>query len=152
MSVWVLDSFVFKFSVKFAGYVPWFIRLVMALALITIGVTIGYLAEKVLFHQKQDRASVIDTGILAHVRHPLYLGGLLVYLGFVLGTFSILSLITYIFVFVVYDYLATFEEKDLERVFGEDYAQYKRRVPKWIPLSLVTCAKCNTSFFSKAST
>ncbi len=133
MSIWVLDSFVFKFSVKFASYVPWFIRLVVTLTLITIGVAMGYLAEKILFHQKQDRPSVIDTGILTHVRHPLYLGGLLVYLGFVIATFSLLSLTTYIFVFVVYDYLATFEEKDLERVFGQAYVEYKRRVPKWIP-------------------
>jgi len=133
MSIWILDSFVFKFSVKFAGYVPWSVRLILSLALITIGVTMGYLAEKVLFRQKQDSPHVIDTGVLAHVRHPLYLGGLLVYFGFVIGTLSILSLITYMFVFVVYDYLATFEEENLERVFGQDYVEYKRRVPKWIP-------------------
>ena len=128
-----MDSFVFKFSVKFASYVPWFIRLAVTLTLITIGVAMGYLAERMLFHQKQNRPCVIDTGILIHVRHPLYLGGLLVYLGFVIATFSLLSLTTYIFVFVVYDYLATFEEKDLERVFGQAYVEYKRRVPKWIP-------------------
>jgi len=133
MSMWILDSFVFKFSVKFADHVPMVVRLIAALALITIGVTIGYRAEKVLFHQKQDSPCVIETGVLAHVRHPLYLGGLLVYFGFVIGTFSILSLLTYMFVFVVYNYLATYEEKDLERIFGQAYVEYKRRVPKWIP-------------------
>jgi protein-S-isoprenylcysteine O-methyltransferase Ste14 len=133
MSVWILDSFVFKLSMKFANHVPWFIRIALALILIAIGVTMGYLAQKVLFHQEHDTPSVIDIGVYAHVRHPLYLAGLLVYLGFVLGTFSILSLITYIFVFLVYDYLATFEEKDLERVLGQAYVEYKRKIPKWIP-------------------
>ncbi len=127
----VLDSFVFKFSVGITGYVSLWIRLIMVLALILIGITIMRSAEKMLFHETQ--SSVIDRGLFAYVRHPLYLGILLIYLGFVLGSFSILSFVTYIFVFFVYNQLAIFEEQDLERAFGEEYLEYKKRVSRWIP-------------------
>ena len=88
-------------------------------------------AEKMLFHTRQQE--IIDSSLFAYVRHPLYTGVLLIYLGFVLGSFSIFSFITYVFVFCTYDYLAKFEEKDLERVFGEAYVEYKKRMPRWIP-------------------
>ncbi len=133
LCVWIVDSFVLKFSVVFADYAPWWIRLIMALTVILIGFIIVRLAEKELFHQKQEKPAVIDTGIQMYARHPLYLGVLFVYAGFVLVTFSLLSLVTYILIFIVYDYLATFEENDLERVFGKAYLEYKSRVPKWIP-------------------
>ncbi|MGB6681226.1 MAG: isoprenylcysteine carboxylmethyltransferase family protein [Candidatus Bathyarchaeia archaeon] len=127
----VLDSFVFKFSVGITGYVSLWIRLIMALALILIGITIMRSAEKMLFHETQ--SSVIDRGLFAYVRHPLYLGILLIYLGFVLGSFSILSFVAFVLIFFMYNYLAIFEEKDLERAFGEEYLEYKKRVSRWIP-------------------
>jgi protein-S-isoprenylcysteine O-methyltransferase Ste14 len=103
----------------------------MALALILIGITIIRSAEKMLFHEMY--SGVIDRGLFAYVRHPLYLGILLIYLGFVLGSFSILSFVALVLIFFVYNYLAIFEEKDLERIFREEYLQYKKRVSRWIP-------------------
>jgi len=91
------------------------------------------LAEKALFQEELESPTVIDTGILGHVRHPLYLGVLMIYLGFIIGTFSIASVVIFIFVALIHNKLATYEEQDLERIFGEKYVEYKRRVPKWIP-------------------
>jgi protein-S-isoprenylcysteine O-methyltransferase Ste14 len=91
------------------------------------------LAEKALFHEELESPSVIDIGILGHVRHPLYLGVLIIYLGFIVGTLSIISFVIFIIVALIYNKLATYEEKDLERIFGERYLDYKNRVPKWIP-------------------
>lgn len=103
----------------------------MALSLILIAIIIIRSAEKMLFHETQQ--GVIDRGVFTYVRHPLYLGTLLIYLGFVLVSFSILSFLIFILIFFLYNYLAVFEEKDLERVFGKDYLEYKKRVPRWFP-------------------
>jgi protein-S-isoprenylcysteine O-methyltransferase Ste14 len=103
----------------------------MTLALILIGIIIMRSAEKMLFHKTQ--SGVIDRGLFTYARHPLYLGVLLIYLGFVLGSFSILSFVTFVLIFFVYNYLAIFEEKDLERAFGEEYLEYKKIVSRWIP-------------------
>jgi len=63
----------------------------------------------------------------------MYAGSILGYLGFALSTLSLFSLVYWVGVFLVYDYFATYEENDLIRIFGEDYLEYKKRVPKWIP-------------------
>lgn len=130
--IWFMDSFIIKYSVGFVESVPWIFRLAIALIVIIIAIWLIRSAEKVLF-ENQETYTIIDSGILAHVRNPLYLGVLLIYVGFFLGTFSILSGVTFIFIFVIHDQMATYEEKDLERVFGEEYLTYKREVPKWLP-------------------
>ncbi|MDE2200073.1 MAG: isoprenylcysteine carboxylmethyltransferase family protein [Rhodospirillales bacterium] len=69
-------------------------------------------------------------GMNAHVRHPLYLGLLLVLWGtattpFALATASCATL--YILVGI------HFEERKLARLYGEAYAAYRRRVPMLLP-------------------
>ena len=130
---WSLDSFIFKFSIWLASFVPWVFRLISALCLIILGILLVRLAEKALFHEELESPTVIDTGILGHVRHPLYLGVLIIYVGFIIGTFSIISFVIFIFVALIHNKLATYEEQDLERIFGEKYLEYKSRVPRWIP-------------------
>jgi protein-S-isoprenylcysteine O-methyltransferase Ste14 len=100
---------------------------------LALGVMLVRLAEKALFHEELESPKVIDAGMLGHVRHPLYLGVLIIYLGFIIGTFSIISFVIFIFIALIYNKLATYEERDLERIFGEKYLEYKNRVPKWIP-------------------
>ena len=34
---------------------------------------------------------------------------------------------------IFYEYAATFEEKLLVKQFGQEYRDYQKRVPKWIP-------------------
>jgi protein-S-isoprenylcysteine O-methyltransferase Ste14 len=131
--VWSLDSFLFKFSVGLASFVPWVFRLIGALCVIILGIIIVRLAEKALFQEELESPIVIDTGILGHVRHPLYLGVLMVYLGFIIGTFSIISFVIFVIIAFVHGKMATYEEQDLERIFGEKYLEYKSTVPKWIP-------------------
>jgi protein-S-isoprenylcysteine O-methyltransferase Ste14 len=54
------------------------------------------------------------------------------YLGGILATFSLLTLVLWIVMVVSYDRLATYEERKLEEKFGQAYRDYKKRVPKWI--------------------
>ncbi|WP_455278769.1 methyltransferase family protein [[Eubacterium] cellulosolvens] len=131
INIWILDSFIFKISTGISGYISTWVRLIIALVLILIGITMMRSAGKMLFHEKH--SGVIDRGLFAYVRHPLYLATLLIYLGFVLGSFSILSFVAFVLIFFMYNHLAIFEEKELEKVFGEEYLQYKKRVPRWIP-------------------
>jgi len=131
--VWSLDSFLFKFSVGLASFVLWVFRLIGALCVIILGIMLVRSAENALFHEELEAPTVIDKGILGHVRHPLYLGVLMIYIGFIIGTFSIISFVIFIFVALIHNKLANYEEQDLERIFGEEYLEYKTRVPKWIP-------------------
>jgi protein-S-isoprenylcysteine O-methyltransferase Ste14 len=77
--------------------------------------------------------ALVTTGIYAHVRHPQYLGFLLLTLGinFLWTTFS--TLILWPILALLYHRLAKEEEKDMEAKFGEEYREYKNKVPMFIP-------------------
>jgi len=77
--------------------------------------------------------SVITTGGFRYVRHPLYLGSILLCFGLTIATLSIISFVLFVGIFVFYDYIAGYEEKLLDAKFGEEYRQYKKRTGRWIP-------------------
>ena len=130
--IWILDSFIFTFSTVLARYIPFFIRIILFLSLLIIGLFLIFRTGHLLFHEHTP-SKLIKTGIFAHTRHPLYLGVLLIYLGLIFLSVSLLSIIGFIVVFILYNYIATFAENELEKLFKEEYLEYKKKVSKWIP-------------------
>jgi len=131
--VWGLDSFVFRFSTVLAEVVPVFIRLLLGVLSITVGTYLALKSEAMVFGKDVGNRKLITTGVYAIVRHPMYLGFLLILLGFSLTTLSLLSLLVWAGLFIFLDRMATYEEGDLCRIVGEQYLDYQKRVPKWIP-------------------
>ena len=129
--VWAIDSFFLKASTFLEKYVLLLIRLAISLSIIALGSFLIAKAHQQLFKDKH--ADLITTGIFAHVRHPMYLGIILTYLGWIIATFSLLTFIPWILIVTLYVKMANHEEKQLEERFGEKYEEYKRKVPKWIP-------------------
>lgn len=76
---------------------------------------------------------MILIGAFRYVRHPLYLASLLTYLGLIISTASLISLVLLIGIFIFYDYVCNYEEVLLRMKFGEEYRQYKTATDKWIP-------------------
>jgi protein-S-isoprenylcysteine O-methyltransferase Ste14 len=37
--------------------------------------------------------------------------------------------------FLFYNHIASYEEKQLEQKYGKDYISYKEKTPKWLPRS-----------------
>ncbi|MEW6719927.1 MAG: isoprenylcysteine carboxylmethyltransferase family protein [Thermodesulfobacteriota bacterium] len=68
----------------------------------------------------------------AVVRHPIYLGCSVLLAFHPVQTRNSLASAAAI---VAYFYIGTFfEERRMERMFGEDYREYKKRVPRFLPL------------------
>jgi len=132
--IWGLDSFVFKFSTVLEAVIPLPVRLGLAGVSVGLAFLLIWLSHEMLFHEIRDPPKVLDIGVFAFVRHPMYLGVLLIYVGFIFSTLSLISLVTWVSFLFVYDRMATYEEKDLTRMFGDAYSNYQRRVPKWFPL------------------
>ena len=79
------------------------------------------------------KETFVTSGIYAHVRHPQYLGFLLLTLGINIlwPTFS--TLILWPILVLLYYRLATEEEKDMEEKFRDKYLEYRTKVPMFIP-------------------
>lgn len=77
---------------------------------------------------------LVVTGIYAHVRNPMISGVLTVLLGESLAILSLSIFIWAIAFFIINNiYFLMYEEPNLGERFGEDYRQYKSKVPRWIP-------------------
>jgi protein-S-isoprenylcysteine O-methyltransferase Ste14 len=77
---------------------------------------------------------LIDTGPFALVRNPLYLGNMLLWLGFALSA-RLLWLAPIVVVLLAFEYhaIVRWEETLLATRLGDPYRRYLTRVPRWIP-------------------
>jgi len=131
--VWVLDSFILDYSTFAAKYVSLFIR-IPAAVIFLIGA--GYLTiegMRIVFGEKRKAPVMINEGVFSQVRHPIYLGSILFYLGLVIATLSVFAAIIAVVIIAFYHYIAKYEEKLLLLKFGDIYAEYMRSVPMWVP-------------------
>ena len=77
---------------------------------------------------------VVTTGPYARVRHPGYLGEVLLWSGFgvLSGNLIVMFLLPVMFV-AVYLYRISVEERMLRQVLGDDYVKYSRRTKRLVP-------------------
>ena len=79
---------------------------------------------------------LVVKGPYRYVRHPLYFGVVLFVLGlFLLLDYSFLLVSAIILLLWFNSVVANFEEKELRAIFGEQYDQYSKEVPKMIPFT-----------------
>ena len=76
----------------------------------------------------RQKANLVTTGIYGRVRHPMYLSNILLAAGWALlfrGIHALLCAPIWAFCYIV---LTFFEEKGLKEEYGEEYAEYRKRV------------------------
>jgi protein-S-isoprenylcysteine O-methyltransferase Ste14 len=84
-------------------------------------------------YEAQRRHDLATTGPYAHIRHPQYVGFILVMFGFLLQWPTILTLATFPVLVFMYVRLARTEERDALAEFGSEYERYAASTPGWIP-------------------
>ena len=131
--VWLLDSLIFSFSTVLNSFIPWLVRLILFIIIFAVAFVFIRSSHNVLFRQPENMDDLITNGILGHVRHPMYFGVLLIFLACISLSISLISIALWIIIIIIYDGLASFEEKQLEELFGQKYLDYKEKVSKWIP-------------------
>jgi protein-S-isoprenylcysteine O-methyltransferase Ste14 len=70
---------------------------------------------------------LVTKGIYSKIRNPMYLGIILIHIGFPLAAKSLLTLISAIIWIPLILMWKYWEEKDLEKKFGEKYISYKKK-------------------------
>lgn len=89
-------------------------------------------AWQVLHHaQRNNRLAV--AGAYARIRHPQYVAFVLILLGFLLQWPTLLTLVMFPILLVMYGRLAITEEADMRKRFGSEYAAYATRTPRFLP-------------------
>ena len=82
-------------------------------------------------------SSICKSGPYSIVRNPLYIGNMMIYVGFAFVSGSVyvvtISSITFVYFFIQYSLIISLEEQALEEKFGDEYTTYKKLVPSILP-------------------
>jgi protein-S-isoprenylcysteine O-methyltransferase Ste14 len=132
-AIWIADTFFFEYTTILNNYVPYGIRIPLGVILLLIS---GYLAKtglSIVFGEKREEPCVIRKSVFNIVRHPIYLGEILLYLGLVTMSISLAAVIVLFGISLFLHYISRYEERLLLARFGEEYREYMRDVPMLIP-------------------
>ena len=89
-------------------------------------------AWNVLYHaQRRQRLAI--AGPYARIRHPQYAGFILIMFGFLLQWPTLLTLIMFPILLVMYARLAITEETEMRKQFGAEFDAYAVRTPRFFP-------------------
>lgn len=124
----------FLFAAPVSAQHPALERVMVALGnlLIVGGGLVRVYAALFIGGWKNQRLAAV--GPYAMTRNPLYVGSLCATLGVGLVTASVtLTVLLWAFIMAYYSRTVAREEAYLEQQFGEEYLEYKRSVPRWLP-------------------
>ena len=89
-------------------------------------------AWNVLYHA-QRRNELAKAGPYARIRHPQYVAFVLILLGFLLQWPTLLTLVMFPILLVMYGRLAITEEAELRKRFGAEFEAYASHTPRFLP-------------------
>jgi len=103
-----------------------YLVMTVSVALIAAGVSLLALGWHRIYRGK---GGLVIDGIYAFVRHPQYLGLILIVIGFLIQWPTLPTLLMAPILIARYLRLAKEEEEEMEFMFGEVYRHYRQRVP-----------------------
>jgi protein-S-isoprenylcysteine O-methyltransferase Ste14 len=133
LGVWITDSFVFQYSTFLRDVVPDYARIGVATVVLIPGWILARRGMKAVFGTLRAEPSVIDSGVFRVVRHPIYTGAILFYMGASLVTLSIASAFFLLPIIGFYIWIARYEERILTEQFGQDYLNYQKKTGMLFP-------------------
>ena len=86
-----------------------------------------------ILYKAQQTHTLATTGPYAYVRHPQYIGFILIMLGFLVQWPTLLTLVMFPILVVMYMRLAKREEREARAAFGEHYTSYAAVTPAFFP-------------------
>lgn len=115
-------SLMYKLVCMFVSLLGMFVRLY----------TVGYTPNRTSGRNtKQQVAETLNTrGIYSLVRHPLYIGNFLLWLGIAMLTVNLWFVVAFVFIYwVYYERIMYAEEQFLRRKFGDVYVRWAEKTP-----------------------
>ncbi|MEE9429617.1 MAG: isoprenylcysteine carboxylmethyltransferase family protein [Melioribacteraceae bacterium] len=143
-----------KFLFKYRSYtpIPFVIAMLVfqqaSIASILIGLAIVLTGEAfrlwgVIYAGSETRTTehvggtfLVISGAFGHLRNPLYLGNILIYVGvgiMSMALFPYLQIVAFLFFYFQYRLIISEEEEYLHKTFGKQFENYIKAVPRLIP-------------------
>lgn len=128
------ESHLWAFALDRRGLLPLHLGvglvMVASMGLIAIGMGLVAIGWATVY---RGRGELVTWGIYSYLRHPQYLGLILVVLGFNIQWPTVPTLLMAPVLIIMYVRLARREDEELATVFGEAFLGYAARTPAFIP-------------------
>ena len=86
-----------------------------------------------VLYKAQHSGALAQTGPYARIRHPQYVGFVMIMIGFLFQWPTLLTLAMFPVLLIMYWRLALKEEREVEAQLGDVYRSYAAQVPRFIP-------------------
>jgi len=113
---------------------PWLgIVLIVISILIVLPAVRSFTNAKTEFHVRKPSTALVKTGLYKYSRNPMYISLTLLYFGitFLINSLWLLILVIPVLIIMQKGVIER-EESYLEKKFGDDYIEYRKRVRRWI--------------------
>jgi len=129
-------------------YILFFAYLISLLGFLIRFYTIGTTPEGTSGRNTKEQVADIlnSTGMYSLLRHPLYLGNYLIWIGIAITVINLYFVVIMSLLFwLYYERIMYAEERFLERSFGNDYLKWSNSLPAFIP-SILNFKRSDTPF------
>lgn len=135
--MWLMQKFAPALMYDFAyRKILFWIVLVAGSFLLIVGMLTFFKRHTTIHPDRRSLSKVsvlMTTGVFRYSRNPLYLGFALLLVAWMIFLGNVLALLgVIIFVWFITEYQIKPEEEALEKIFGQEYVQYKGNVRRWI--------------------
>jgi len=130
---WIADSFFLHVTTFLNGTIHPAIRTPIAAVLLGVSGYLGWSSHRIIFGETRREPHVVRAGVFSVVRHPMYLSEILLYLGLLLLSVSLMTAGVWLAAIGFLHAIARTEECLLAARFGDEYTAYARDVGMWLP-------------------
>jgi protein-S-isoprenylcysteine O-methyltransferase Ste14 len=131
---WVQSRYL-AFGLSFGGgWIDLLGGLLVGAGVLLMGLAIvQFRRHQTTVHPHNTPSTLIQSGIFARTRNPIYLGNALLLAGFVLGFDAVLALVLVpVFVWIIERRFIIPEEDTMRREFRAEFARYEKKVRRWV--------------------
>lgn len=129
LTIYILGTFLGT-DISLGFYPPNILLRIIGSILIFIGYMGVYLGWREIYRAKEQ---LVTWGIYRYIRHPQYIGLLLMTLGQLIQWPSIIAAVLWPGLVVLYTRLSVKEEQTISKIYGKDYFAYSKTTGRFLP-------------------
>ena len=133
LATWIADTFFLQYTIFLNTLIPYAIRGFFGGLLLIASGYFSLNGLKLVFSERREPPDVISEGVFSIVRHPIYFGEILFYVGLLCLSISIAALLVLIAAVFFLVFISQYEENLLMDRFGDQYSLYMQDVPMLFP-------------------
>ena len=128
--IMVILGITFFLNIIVMNLYPSIIKELIVVGWIILGIGALFVVFSIVTLRRKGISKIIDSGVYSIVRHPMYVGGMVMFFSHIFfGQNLIVVISTIIAIICCYFIILSGDQRNIEK-FGDDYKRYMQKVPR----------------------